>query len=187
MLDRGGLRPGRLGTFGSVVRSCVQQQQPAQEAPAPAPQPASGLDGLSVVAERLGLQREWLESVIDAESGGKPDAVNEETGASGIIQWLPSTARDLGTTVEAIRAMTAEEQMPLVEQYLQPYAKKIASLEDAHLAVFFPAALGRDNSYVLFREGSEAYAKNHLLDRGKKGHVTRGDLLQRIKKQGDSQ
>ncbi len=168
---------GRFAGFTGQIRQNVQQnrQNVQQETAAVSP-------GVQGVADRLGLKAEWLHSVVDKESSGRAGAVNPSTGAAGIIQFLPSTAKRLGTTVEAIGRMTAEEQLPLVERYLKPYANRIKSLEDVHLAVFWPAAIGKPDSTVLFKKGTEAYEKNSMLDKGNKGWVTRGDLLQRLKK-----
>jgi len=94
------------------------------------------------VAQRIGAQPFDLANLINFESGWNPQAVNKRSGATGLIQFMPSTARGLGTTTAAIKAMSALEQMPLVERYLRPYARKgLHTAERLYMAVFYPAAI----------------------------------------------
>lgn len=105
--------------------------------------------GIQVIAERLGIQPEWLLNVMIIESGLNPQAVNGSTGASGLIQFMPATAKNLGTNVENIRLMTAVEQLDYVYEYLKPYRGKMRSWYDVYFAVFYPAAIGKADSWVL--------------------------------------
>jgi len=96
------------------------------------------------VARRVGVQPEWLANLINAESGFRASAVNKYSGASGLIQFMPDTARGHGTTVEAIRDMSAMQQMPYVEDYLQSKVRSHGGLqtqEKLFLSVFYPAAI----------------------------------------------
>ncbi|HYW47177.1 MAG TPA: lytic transglycosylase domain-containing protein [Bryobacteraceae bacterium] len=74
---------------------------PAAPAPAPAPPapavqpPPSPQDLADVAADRYGLPRRLVRSVMSAESGFQPAAVSPE-GAIGLMQLMPGTARDLG-------------------------------------------------------------------------------------------
>jgi soluble lytic murein transglycosylase-like protein len=72
---------------------------PAPAAPAsavatsgPAPSPAQLADA---AADRYGLPRRLVRSLMSAESGGNPRAVSPK-GAIGLMQLMPGTARDLG-------------------------------------------------------------------------------------------
>lgn len=98
------------------------------------------------VSARLGINPVWLAAVINFESGFDPQAKNPYSGARGLIQFMPSTAKGLGTTTDAIAALSALDQMPLVERYFQPYRGKMGSLADVCMAVFFPRYIGKDPS-----------------------------------------
>jgi hypothetical protein len=98
---------------------------------------------LFATAERLGASPRALANLIRFESGWRSTAVNPTSGASGLIQFMPSTAKSLGTTVEAIRSMSSAEQWPLVERYLAPYRGRVGDPIDLFMAVFYPAAIGR--------------------------------------------
>lgn len=90
-------------------------------------------------AARLGTNPLWLANLIRAESKFNPAIVNNISGASGLIQFIPPTAVSLGTTVERIRQMSALEQMALVEKYLAQY-RPLDTKQRLYLAVFRPAS-----------------------------------------------
>jgi soluble lytic murein transglycosylase-like protein len=71
---------------------------PAVAAPqpvAPASQPQSPLELADAAADRYGLPRSLVRSVMSAESANRPDAVSPK-GAIGLMQLMPSTAKELG-------------------------------------------------------------------------------------------
>ena len=76
-----------------------------------------------------------------SESLFNPAARNPLPGqtASGLLQFIESTARRMGTTTEAIRRMSTVEQLHLVERYLTPFHGRLNSLADVYLAVSFEA------------------------------------------------
>ncbi len=47
------------------------------------------------IAAKYGIETEWVLRIIEAESGGNPNAVSPE-GAIGLMQLMPATARALG-------------------------------------------------------------------------------------------
>lgn len=103
------------------------------------------------VASHLGVQPMDLYKIFNKESGLNPREVNPYTRATGILQFMPSTARGLGTSVEELKNMPAIEQLDYVEKYFRPYRHKVRSYEDLYLATFFPAALGHsDESYIQY-------------------------------------
>lgn len=112
---------------------------------------ASYAEDIVRVAKNLDIDPAWLANVINFESvGGKPDAYNATSGASGLIQFMPGKGRSadrLGYTTEQIRAMSGKEQMPLVEAYFRMVLRdnrreRLASQEDVYMAVFYPVAIG---------------------------------------------
>lgn len=133
------------------------------------------------IANALGFDPNWLMIVMFFESGLNPQSVNSQTGASGLIQFMPATARNMGTTVEDIREMDAIEQLDYVYQYLLPYKGKIKSLVDLYLRVFYPAAVGQPDDYILGGNNpGKLAAQNKVFDLDKNGLVTKGEVSQYI-------
>ena len=128
------------------------------------------------MAGELGTDADFLMSAMAFESGETFSASirNEAgSGATGLIQFLPSTAVRLGTSVAALAAMTAEQQLIYVQRYLNPYKGRIATLEDLYMSILRPVAIGKPDGYVLFRSGTLAYEENAGLDLNKDGAVTK--------------
>ena len=62
---------------------------------------------------------------------------------------MPSTAKGLGTTTTALKAMTAVKQLDYVYKYLLPYKGKMNTYIDTYFAVFFPLAIGKPDDWVI--------------------------------------
>ncbi len=107
------------------------------------PAMASYADEIARVAAAIGIDAGWLANVINFESNGNPQARNRYSNATGLIQFMPSTASRLGTSVDALYAMSGREQMPWVERYFTPFKGKLRSQEDVYMAVFYPAYIGQ--------------------------------------------
>lgn len=135
------------------------------------------------ISQRLGIDPSFLMAIMAFETGEtfSPSETNPDSGATGLIQFLPSTAIDLGTTVDALREMTAEQQLDYVERYFQPYRGRLSTLEDAYMAVLWPRAIGEPNDYVLFSDPSQAYQQNRGLDLDHDGHITKAEASQRVR------
>lgn len=97
------------------------------------------------------------------------------SGATGLIQFMPSTARGLGTTTADLERMTAVEQLDWVEKYFRPYYRRTKTLSDMYMAILLPKYVGAPEDAVLFREGTVAYRQNSGLDRNKDGVVTKAE------------
>jgi hypothetical protein len=74
--------------------------------------------------------------------------VNKISGATGLIQFMPSTAKSLGTTTDVLLSMNNIQQLNYVLAYLRPYKGKMNNFVDVYLAVFYPAAIG-DYNYII--------------------------------------
>jgi AraC-like DNA-binding protein len=72
---------------------------------------------LEEVAKRLKVSKADLMGIMKHESGLNPHAVNPYTGATGLIQFMPTTAKRLGTSVQELRNMSAIEQLNYVEKF----------------------------------------------------------------------
>jgi hypothetical protein len=106
------------------------------------PKMASYADEIVRVSSGVGIHPSWLANVIHFESGGNPQARNPYSSATGLIQFIKSTASRLGTSVDALYGMTGREQMSYVERYFAPYKGRLTTQEDVYMAVFYPKAIG---------------------------------------------
>jgi hypothetical protein len=104
------------------------------------------------------------------------------SGATGLIQFMPSTAQGLGTSVDALAAMTAVEQLDWVEKYFQPYKGKLRDLSDLYMAILWPAAVGKPLEYVLWEKGSRptTYRQNAGLDANHDGTITKAECTAKL-------
>lgn len=134
--------------------------------------------GVCELGDYLGCDPNWLMACMKFESGLNPAARNSLSGATGLIQFMPSTARNLGTTCEALRAMSPEEQLPYVRSYFEGWRGRLHSLEDLYMAILWPLAVGKPDDFVLFRDNptaGAAYRQNRGLDANHDGAVTKAE------------
>lgn len=135
------------------------------------------------IAQKLGFVPEWLMQVFMIESSLNHRAVNPVTKATGLIQFMPATAARLGTSIEALKAMTNVQQLTYVYKYLLPYRGKIKSYQDLYFAVFFPAAIGKPDNWILQASSlsaSKIAQQNPIFDLNKDGVVTVEEVRQAI-------
>lgn len=150
------------------------------------------LQELVAVADRRGLNPSYLAGTISFETGGtfSPSMRNKWSGAMGLIQFMPKTAKHYGTTTDDLAHMTVNQQLAYVELHYAEVDpnKRIKSLEDHYLAVFSPACIGkppntlmpcRQEKHVWHRpEGGcprplkGAYCQNSGLDESGDGTIT---------------
>lgn len=149
---------------------------------------------LANVAARLKTDPNFLGAVMSRESGFRPEVVNPNGGATGLIQFMPATAKRLGTTTLALRMMSAEEQLPFVEAYYRPFTGRLHSPTDAYMATFLPAFIGKPDDFVLAADLTIAppftqpamsdplvYTQNAGFDTQHKGFITVGDVGAAVK------
>lgn len=130
---------------------------------------------LRAIAAGFGCNPDHLMACMAFETGEtfSPSIRNSASGATGLIQFMPSTARGLGTTTNDLAAMTAEQQLDYVERYFRGYANRLGTLEDVYMAILWPRAVGQPDSTVLFSQPSRAYTMNRGLDSNSDGSVTK--------------
>jgi lysozyme family protein len=97
------------------------------------------------------------------------------SGATGLIQFMPSTATGLGTTTADLAKMTAVQQLDYVEKYFKPYKGKCTTLSDVYMAILLPSAIGKPDTHVLFDKETKpvAYEQNKGLDTDSDGKITK--------------
>lgn len=110
-------------------------------------------------------------------------SIRNSIGATGLIQFIPSTAQGLGTTTDSLAALTRTQQMEWVQRYFK--RTNVSSLSkvtlgDLYSAILWPAAVGQPDDYVLFRAGTKAYSQNPI-DKNGKGFATKEDAVRLVK------
>ena len=150
------------------------------------------------ITERLEMPAEganWLMAAMNYETAGtfRPDIKNGVgSGGTGLIQFMPTTAKGLGTTTHKLAQMDAIAQLDYVEKYFKPYKGKIHSLEDVYLAIFYPLAMNKGDDFVLGSEYkdpkkreqkiADIYQQNYGFDKKKNGgndnrQIERGEVV----------
>lgn len=143
------------------------------------------LNKLVKICTNLGLEPNFMLSTMYVESRFNPKAQNPKSKASGLIQFMPSTAIGLGTTIDSILKLRAIDQLDWVEKYYSSFKSllpKIKEPAESYFVVFYPAAIGKPDNYVLGSEKSDDYAKlvasqNGIYDLNKNGYITKGEVL----------
>jgi hypothetical protein len=135
------------------------------------------------ICAELGCDPNHLMAVMAFESGEtfRPSIRNRLSGATGLIQFMPKTAQRLGTTTDALAAMTAEQQLDYVSLYFSPYRGRLGTLEDVYMAVLWPRAVGAPSDTVLFATPSKAYKQNRGLDLNGDGLVTKFEAAESVR------
>lgn len=128
------------------------------------------------LAFELNVPEEWLYRLFYLESRGNPQAVNRYTGATGLIQIMPSTAKNLKLSLKDLYKMNVAEQ---IEYSVEPYLKRVKGNKhfdtflDLYFAVFYPAAINKSDDYILGLTVSEEFARK--VARQNKGIDNAGD------------
>jgi len=109
----------------------------------------------------LKINPNWLMFIMNFESAGtfSPSIRNPYSGGVGLIQFMQVTAKWLGTSTDALAALTATKQLFYVYKFYKSKAGKYKSGEDMYLFTFYPYAIGKPNSYVIGSEQGINYAR----------------------------
>jgi len=137
-----------------------------------------------VMAADLGVNPDYLMAAMAFETGGtfRSDIKNMAgSGAVGLIQFMPSTAKGLGTSSGALAGMTPERQLDYVYKYMKPYANRLHTLEDVYMAILYPRAIGKGSDYPMFTKG-KTYSQNAGLDINKDHVVTPGEAAAKVRR-----
>jgi len=145
----------------------------------------ASLDDLAAMIETarsIGIEPDYLATVIAFETAGKwsPSVKNPRSGATGLIQFLKSTAIKLGTTVDELAQMSFSQQLVYVAKYFSSFGK-LNTLEDTYLAVFYPKAIGLSSNAIIASAGESVYEQNKGFDTTNKGYITKSDITSTIR------
>lgn len=136
-------------------------------------------------ADALGCDPNYLMACMAWESGESFSAGKKNmagSGATGLIQFMPSTAKSLGTTTSSLATMTAEDQLRFVYNYFKPLAGKLNNLGDVYMAILWPKGVGQPDHFVLFDRTKTpvTFRQNAGLDVNHDGLVTRAECLVKV-------
>ena len=141
------------------------------------------------IAADLKMDANFIMACIAWETGEKFTAgvINMAgSGATGLIQFMPTTAAELGTTTAKLAKMTAEDQLNFVYKYFVLQIKRhgpLVTLEDVYMSILWPSAIGESSGYVLFDKGKAptAFRQNAGLDINKDDKVTKYEAAAHVR------
>lgn len=134
------------------------------------------------VATKHSFNPDWLEWVVYLESNFNPTLKNPTSSATGLIQFIESTANQLGTTTAQIKKMSFEQQCILIDKYLtlnSKYVKRVKSFIDLYLVIFYPAAVGKPVDYIF---PNQVFIYNPSFDTNKDKKITKQEFTLKIQK-----
>jgi hypothetical protein len=142
---------------------------------------------LEKIAAALGTTPNAMLAVMKQESGVNPAAVNDTSRATGLIQFMPATARMLGTTTDELGKMDGVQQLDYVYRYYKYTGVGDGSAGDLYMATFMPKYVGYPDNHVLGQRGAsgfsgKVYAQNAGLDRNRDGSITIGDVKSSVQR-----
>lgn len=138
-----------------------------------------------LIAGDLGVKPDYLMACMAFETGYtfNPAEKNKAgSGATGLIQFMPATARGLGTTTDALARMSAVAQLDFVAAYFKPYKGRLKTLSDVYMAILWPAGIGKPENWVLWDKVSRptTYRQNAGLDIDKDGQIRKSEAARHV-------
>jgi len=183
--------------FASVTRDymlrldSVELSRPSRERNIPPPILRPGGDGIAwgakvstefkkrviEICKELQISPDYLMTCMALETGEtfRADIKNPTSSATGLIQFLRSTALDYNTTVEDLAKMTPVEQLEYVRKYFIGYKGKLRTMEDVYMRILCPAAIGKGVDAIVYDEDVKPreYELNKGFDKSPKdGKIT---------------
>ena len=146
--------------------------------------PAFRERGLEIATE-LGIEPGYFFAVMGFETSWtlRADIKNPRSSATGLIQWLESSARLQGTSTAELARMSALEQLEQVRAYYLRQRDDWSDLDpaDCYLAVFAPKFVGAPDDRAAYVSPSKSYTDNRELDRDGNGTITVGEVRSTIR------
>ena len=136
------------------------------------------------LAKKLEVPTSWLLAVMHHESKFSHTVKNYAgSKAVGLIQFMPKTARGLGTSTSHLSSLTSVEQLEYVGKYLLNEKERgggFYSCGDLYLAVFYPkyrkyVKAGKFGK-VIGTYPKKTYTQNAVMDFNKDKVLTVGDI-----------
>jgi hypothetical protein len=150
------------------------------------------------IADKLFIPEQWLYDIFFIECRHDHHLPNPYSNAIGLIQFIPLTARWLGTSTYELSKMTKYEQLNKVYAYLRFFKNKklnskikynniytpeprntYKSKEQLYLAIFYPAALNKEDFCKI--GGKKTANVNPFIDINKDGQILKNEVFNFIK------
>jgi TP901 family phage tail tape measure protein len=131
------------------------------------------IEKLNKVANHLGASSEDLLTAMLYESAGtlspsiRGPNVPGQGAAAGLIQFMPDTARGLGTSSEALAGMSATQQLDYVQKYFEPFKGRLGSYDALYKTIHAGNPDTSGNLSDGYRTTNEAIADANSIYRGK--------------------
>lgn len=144
--------------------------------PAPWTTDTAFLDKVKSVALSLNCNYIDLLACINLETITTFDpAIVNGIGATGLIQFVPSTASGIGTSTSELAQLNRVDQMDWVLKYFQANRLNAKAptptLTDLYTCIFYPAAVGK-TGYTIGAVGSNVWNQNPSLRGPNNGDIT---------------
>lgn len=115
------------------------------------------MEQIKRLSEKFNISEDEIFRVIQGESSFNPKARNK-SGATGLFQFMPATAAELGFTTDDIYDMAPAEQAKVYEKYLDRWKYNgqvpLAVMQGA------PAYANKPLNTVVYKKGSAAWEQN---------------------------
>lgn len=128
----------------------------------------------SILQEYPSVSRYELLRIIDGESNFDPKARNKDTNASGLFQFIPKVAAELGFTPEEIRDMPPSSQLLVYKKYLKKW--KYDGTYSLGLLQAAPAKRNASPNTIIYKKGSDAWSKNPGWRDKETGNITKASI-----------
>lgn len=133
---------------------------------------------------KLSLPANKLMACMAFETGltFSPSKRNPNGTATGLIQFIETTAVGLGTTTAALAKLSAVRQLSYVYRYFEHIDTNFSqyTLEDVYMCILLPSMIGKGLDEPM-NWPSKAYAANKGLDIDKNGVVTKREATKRVR------
>lgn len=121
-----------------------------------------------------GLSKSEVFRVIKGESAFNPNAVNKDTQASGLFQFIPKVAAELGFTPQDILSMAPAEQLKVYDMYLDKW--DYSGKNSLGIMQAAPAYANASEDTVVYKKGSKAWEQNPGWRPSSGGDITVGSI-----------
>jgi murein DD-endopeptidase MepM/ murein hydrolase activator NlpD len=145
------------------------------------------LKDLVNVSNRMNMDPIALLAVMESESNVNPKSFNSAGPAGGLIQFTPTGLESINSKLSPtdITNLGWREQLKLSEQFLRKNAggKPFNRIEDAKLAVFAPAHMGKPPAATVYGKNDKVpryYRANKTLDYNNDGKITVAEVGDRV-------
>ena len=127
-------------------------------------------DKINSIADKFGFEVESLLTAIENESNFDVTAKNSKSSATGLIQFMSSTAKDLDFDHNTLLGMDELGQLDLVEKYFDRNHKEGA---EPYMTIALPAYGKKPLDEVLYDKDHKVAQDNPQWADPDTGHVTR--------------